>query len=92
MTNKNDMLDELLKDCKTPGDVDALYSQLLQRLINRSLETEMDAHLGYDKHERDGGERRSNTRNGTTRKTLKGTFGELAIDTPRDRAGEFEPQ
>ena len=52
----------------------------------------MDAHLGYEKHEREGGERRANTRNGTTLKTLKGPFGELAIDTPRERAGKFEPQ
>lgn len=49
----------------------------------------MDARLGHEKHAGEGGERRANTRNGTTRKTLKATFGELAIDTPRDRVGEF---
>lgn len=41
------MLDGLLSECKTPADVEALYSQLLQRVINRSLNAEMDAHLGY---------------------------------------------
>ena len=57
------ILDELLKDCKSPKDVESLYSQLLQRMINRSLEAEMDAHLGYEKHERhDAGGSRSNTR------------------------------
>jgi hypothetical protein len=45
MTHKPEMLDELLKDCKTPKDVESLYSQLLQRMINRSLDAEMDVHL-----------------------------------------------
>jgi putative transposase len=92
MAVKPETLDELLKDCKTPGDVDALYSQLLQRLINRSLEGELDAHLGFEKHEKVGESKRTNTRNGKTRKTVKGTFGELEIETPRNREGSFEPQ
>ena len=33
-----------------------------------------------------------NSRNGVTRKTLKGDFGEVEIETPRDRNGEFEPR
>ncbi len=33
-----------------------------------------------------------NSRNGVTRKTLKGDFGEVELETPRDRNGEFEPQ
>lgn len=86
------ILDTLLQDCKTPEDVDALYSQLLQRVINRSLNAEMDAHLGYDKHDKTTEGRRANSRNGNARKTVKGTFGELVIDTPRDRDGSFEPQ
>lgn len=86
------ILDELLKDCKSPKDVESLYSQLLQRMINRSLDAEMEAHLGYEKHGRDAGGSRGNTRNGKSRKTVKGTFGELDIETPRDRDGSFEPQ
>ncbi|MDH2435273.1 hypothetical protein QCD60_22365 [Pokkaliibacter sp. MBI-7] len=45
MALKPEALDELLKDCKTPQDVDTFYSQLLQRMINRSLDAEMDAYL-----------------------------------------------
>ena len=33
-----------------------------------------------------------NTRNGKSKKTLKGDFGELPIEVPRDRHGSFEPQ
>jgi len=92
MTIKPEQLDALLGDCKTPADVDKLYSQLLQRLINRSLEAEMTAHLGYGPGENAGAEKRSNTRNGKSKKTVKGTFGALEIETPRDRESTFEPQ
>jgi len=92
MTPTPEMLDELLKDCKTPKDVESLYSRLLQRMINRSLEAEMDAHLGYARHEKlDADSPRANSRNGKSRKTVKGDFGELEIETPRDRDGSFEP-
>lgn len=91
MTIKPEMLDELTAQCKTPEDVEALYSQLLQRMINRSLDAEMTAHLGYDRHDK-GESARTNRRNGKTKKTVKGTFGELEIETPRDRDASFEPQ
>ena len=86
------MLDGLVAGCKTPEDVASVYSQMLQRVINRSLEAEMDVHLGYARHAKIVDGRRENGRNGSTSKTVKGTFGELAISTPRDRAGNFEPQ
>ena len=92
MTPNPEMLDELLKDCKTPKDVESLYSRLLQRMINRSLEAEMDAHLGYARHEKlDAYSPRANSRNGKSKKTVKGDFGALEIETPRDRDGSFEP-
>ena len=86
-----EMLDELTVQCKTPEGVESLYSQLLQRMINRSLDAEMDAHLGYDRHDK-GESARANWRNGKTEKTVKGTFGELEIETPRERDASFEPQ
>lgn len=88
-----ELMDELLSGCKTPADVKNLYSQLLQRMINRSLEAELDVHLNYAKNERDSsGQRRSNTRNGKSTKVVQGSFGALAVETPRDRNGSFEPQ
>lgn len=84
-------LDGWVAGCKTPEDVASVYSQMLQRVINRSLEAEMDVHLGYARHAKADDGRRGNGRNGSTPKTVKGTFGELAISTPRDRAGRFEP-
>jgi putative transposase len=51
----------------------------------------MSAHLGYDKHALDG-RGTGNSRNGTTSKIVKGEFGEVTINTPRDRNGDFEPK
>jgi len=82
-----EQLDQLLGGCKAPGDVDSLYSQLLQRIINRSLEAEMGVHLEEGK-----AAGAANRRNGKLAKVVKGTFGELEIETPRDRQGSFEPQ
>jgi transposase-like protein len=81
-------LDELTSDCKTPGDVEKLFSQMLQHMINRSLEAEMQTHVGHARHGRSGG----NARNGKSRKTVRSTLGDLHIQTPRDREGSFEPQ
>ena len=86
------MLDGLTAQCKTPQDVAALYTQMLQRVIDRGLSAELDAHLGYEQHDKASEGRRPNARNGTTAKRLKGTFGTLEVNTPRDRAGTFEPQ
>ncbi|AAW75541.1 putative IS1113 transposase [Xanthomonas oryzae pv. oryzae KACC 10331] len=82
------MLDELTSGCKTPQDVEKLFSQMLQHMINRSLEAEMQAHVGHAPHGRSGG----NVRNGKSRKTVQSALGELQIETPRDRAGTFAPQ
>ena len=67
MTEKNELLDALLKDCKNLSNVSALHGQMLQRMINRSLEAEMETHLGYGKHEKgSSGGSRSNKRNGVS--------------------------
>jgi putative transposase len=48
-------------------------------------------HLGYEKHN-PAGHRRGNTRNGKSRKNLRSEFGELELETPRDRKATFEPR
>lgn len=68
-----------------------LLKKLTKRLVERALEAEMVEHLGYSKHQAVNNEK-GNTRNGKSQKTLKGEFGELSIDIPRDRHASFEPQ
>jgi len=61
---------------------------MLQHMINRSLEAEMQVHLGHERHGKSGG----NVRNGKSRKTVQSVAGDLQVETPRDREGTFEPQ
>ncbi len=94
MTIRPELIDELLKDGSDPREVLAeggLIKQLSKAIIERCLEAELDAHLGYPKHGRRE-EGSANTRNGRSRKTLKGTQGEIEIAVPRDRQASFEPQ
>ena len=94
MTVSNALIDSLLADYKTPEDLigeHGLLKQLTKKLVERALEAEMAEHLGHGKHEPVANPA-GNTRNGRSKKTLKGEFGELPIEIPRDRHGSFEPQ
>lgn len=89
-----DLIDSLLVDYKKPEDLigeHGLLKQLTKALVERALHAEMAEHLGHGKHEPVANSA-GNTRNGTSKKTLKGDFGELPIEVPRDRHGSFEPQ
>jgi len=89
-----DLIDSLLSGYKKPEDLigeNGLLKQLTKALVERALEAEMTEHLGHARHNpvmNPSG----NTRNGKSQKTLKGDFGELPIEIPRDRHGSFEPQ
>jgi putative transposase len=94
MELRQELVDELLKGYQKPEDLigeSGLLKQLTKALIERALKSELTHHLGYEKHEEapDAG---SNRRNGSSRKTLKGDFGEVEIGIPRDREGSFEPK
>lgn len=85
------LADELAKHIKTEQDIAALSRQLLKLTVESALNAELEAHLGYAKHARQG-QGTGNRRNGSSAKTLKGEIGEVEIRTPRDRNGSFEPQ
>lgn len=89
-----DLIDRLLKDYKKPEDVlgeNGLLKRLTKAVIDRALSAEISHHLGYEKHDVKGNNS-GNSRNGTTQKSLKTNQGDIVIDVPRDRNGEFEPQ
>jgi len=94
MAIKDELLDELLKDYKNPEDLigkDGILKQLTKRLVEKAMDSELTHHLGYDKNSPKG-KNTGNSRNGKSKKTIKGDFGEVPIDVPRDRTGSFEPQ
>lgn len=89
-----ELLDSLLANYQKPEDLigeNGLLKQLTKALVERALEAEMTDHLGHARHEAIVNPN-GNARNGKSRKTLKGDFGELPIEIPRDRHGSFEPQ
>lgn len=90
----NELIDNLLKNYKKPEDLigeNGLLKQLTKQLLERAMAAELTEHVGYEKHDASG-HHSGNSRNGKSAKTIKGTFGELALETPRDRNGTFEPQ
>ena len=68
-----------------------LLSQLAGRVIETALSAELTDHLGYPPGQAPPGGA-GNARNGSTPKTVKTELGPVAVKTPRDRAGSFEPQ
>jgi putative transposase len=87
----DELIDKLLQERSKPEDLQDLLKQITRAVVERALQGEMKQHLGYSKGD-PGGQNSGNSRNGATRKTLKGDFGNLEISTPRDRNGEFGPQ
>ena len=92
MAIRTELIDELIA---TSGSSligpDGLAKELTKALVERMLAGEMNHHLGYQKHDA-AGNGSGNSRNGKSRKTLKGDAGEMTIEVPRDRNGTFEPQ
>lgn len=89
-----ELLAGLLANYKNPEDLigeEGLLKHLTKLVVERALEAELSEHLGHEKHGSVANES-DNTRNGKSRKTLKGEFGELPIEVPRDRHGSFEPK
>jgi putative transposase len=77
---------EQLRQGKPFTGKDGVFTPLLKRVLEASLEGELDDHL------QDSRAPESNRRNGHTRKNLKSTLGAFEISTPRDRNATFEPQ
>ncbi len=90
----DELIDELLAGARTEEEIagqGGLLSQLTKRLVERAMEVELTDHLGYELHQEPPGGA-GNTRNGSTSKRLITEHGPVEINTPRDRAGSFEPQ
>lgn len=96
MTKNKDLdaaIDNLLKTYKTPEEIigeNGLLQQLTKAVLQRALQAEMTVHLGHEKHAPISNTE-GNARNGSSTKTVKGEFGTMPIQVPRDRHGSFEP-
>lgn len=78
-------------DINDMSDINALFKEFVGDILENGLEAELDDELGYSKYDYRNKDT-DNSRNGYSSKTMKTSFGEVDIDVPRDRKGEFEPQ
>lgn len=81
---------EFLQQFKTEEDVSKFLKDLHSQVLEQMLQGEMDAHLGYEKHDVVGNNT-GNSRNGSYPKLIQTEHGESTISIPRDRTGDFEP-
>jgi len=88
MEDEQQLTEAFLKQLKTGEQLNSFLAQLQKRGIEKILEGELDAHLGYDKHQKNSS---SNARNGVSTKQVKTSFGETTIEVPRDRDASFNP-
>lgn len=87
--DKEQMLsDAFLKQFKTGEELNSFLAELQKRGIEKILEGELDAHLGYEKHEKTPD---ANARNGYSSKKIKTSYGQSQIQVPRDRDASFNP-
>ena len=77
---------EQLRTGKPLFGKEGALAPMLERILNAALEGEMDAHLSEESRES------GNRRNGKMSKTVQTQYGEVTVETPRDRNGSFDPQ
>jgi putative transposase len=80
---------DFFKQFKTGEDFLGFMDSVFKKGVESMLDAELEAHLGYGKHDKSDN---PNSRNGKTQKTIKSAKGTYQIDVPRDRDGSFEPQ
>ena len=82
----NDAVQDIMNGKNISGK-DGVLAPLVKQLVEAALEAELESHIAQDVF---AGNR--NRKNGSSSKTIKTEGGEFILDTPRDRAGSFEPQ
>ena len=76
---------------KDGTNVNSIMRDMMSIILEGALDQEMDEELGYSKYDYRNKET-DNSRNGHSQKSMHTRYGDMEIDIPRDRKGEFEPQ
>lgn len=87
------IIDDMVRRYKEQGtdfDYQEYIRQLIGGFIQTAMKAELETSLGYSKYDR-AEKSTPNARNGSYPKTLKSSFGEIDINVPRDRNGEYSP-
>lgn len=85
------LIQEFIKsnDFKTAGDIQSAIKDLFKDTLQEMLNAELTEHLGYEKNEYT--DEKENYRNGYSQKTVHSSEGDLTLNVPRDRQGNFDP-
>ncbi len=88
----DDQIKQLIKErnLKTPQDVQNMLKDMFGKTLEKMLEAELETELGYSRYNYQE-KQVDNSRNGHTKKKVRGDLGEMEISVPRDRNGDFEP-
>jgi putative transposase len=78
------------KNMQSVEDVQSALKELFADTLQEMLEAELETSLGYAKHDTKN-KKTTNSRNGYSKKKVRSEYGDVDIQVPRDRAGEFEP-
>ena len=81
-----DLALEQLKSGKSLTGKGGIFEPIIKEFLESALEAEMDTHLSEDQR------LQGNKRNGKGTKTLKTSSGDVTIEPPYDRHGNFEPE
>ena len=76
---------------KDGTDVNSIMRDMMSVILEGALDEELDQELGYSKYDYRNKET-DNSRNGHSQKIMHTSYGDMELDIPRDRKGEFEPQ
>lgn len=75
----------------SPDDLNTFFKDMMKVMIEEFYQGELEEQLGYTKYDYRNKDS-NNSRNGYSSKKLKSSAGEIEVNVPRDRNGEYEPQ
>jgi len=78
-------------DIRDLAQLDTFLKQITGVVLAEMLEVERDDYLGYSRYD-SANKETENSRNGYSQKTVRSIHGEMELDIPRDRDGDFEPE
>ena len=106
--NDRESISEFIKqnNIKDIVQLNGVIRKMMGAIIEEMLEVERDDYLGYQKYQRrkesdpesentstdSKGHSNENCRNGYSPKTVRSSQGDIKLDIPRDRDGQFEPE
>lgn len=89
----DDQIKQFIKEnnLKTTADVQEALKEMFGKTLQKMLEAELKNELGYSRYDYRN-KKTDNSRNGHSSKKVRTELGEVELEIPRDRKGEFEPQ